>query len=158
LLRSALRWLTDLRAVWSAIQVLSFATQHPDIPWTADTWLPDEVKARVVESFKWTAEEVGLLLAAPTGDMWARGDLGMAVFMLLTADPGIVALLGRVAINNADDEDVAWPAVMVRVHLAGEDGPAVIDRLLEEAGELATISAVRELHSTLREHGHVSMW
>jgi hypothetical protein len=158
LLRAALRWLTDLNALWGAIQVLSFATPHPDIGWASDTWLPDEIKTPVVNSFRWSEEEVALLLSAPAGDMWERGDLGIAVFMLLTADPEIEPMLERVATNHARDEDVAWPAVMVRVHLAGEDGLAVLDQLLGSAPNLAAIPTVTELRGTLQEHGHVSIW
>jgi hypothetical protein len=45
-----------------AVQVLSQVTSNPDIAWTSDTWVPEEIRSAVRRRLSWTASEVELLL------------------------------------------------------------------------------------------------
>lgn len=156
LLRASLRWLADVDVSWPAIQILSFATPHPDVFWTAETWLPDHVKQALNATYRWSVEEAEFLLAAPAGDMWGRGDLGQCVYMLLAADPRCDELLEDVVASTVD-EDVRWQAARIRVTRAGEDGLTTLERLAAGTPALRSAELFPELHLTLVEHGHVSM-
>ena len=157
LLRASVRWLQDPDALWPAIQILSLATPHPDIYWVADNWLPDEIRHEVKASFTWSIEEAKAFLAAPAGEMWARGDLGQGVYMLLDADPNCDQLLERVAATTTDD-DVLWQAAFLRVVRAEEDGLAVLEQLASQTPRLREAHLFAELELTLREHGSVSLF
>ena len=157
LLRASLRWLADVDATWPAIQILSLMTSHPDIAWTDATWLPERIRHEVRETFRWSAEEAEILLAAPAGDMWSRGDLGQCAYMLLLADPRHAALLEHVAMT-ATDEAVVWQAALILVALAAERGLATLNRLVSARPMLEESSMYADLHQTLREHGAVSLF
>lgn len=147
LLRASLRWLADVDATWSAIQILSLATPHPDVFWTEDNILPHETIDRVQATYRWSLEEAELLLGAPTGEMWRRGDLDQSVYMLLVADPDHGRLLREVIARTADDE-LAWAATMILVSLAGEDGLVVLDKLIASSLVLRTDQMVAKRLST----------
>lgn len=115
------------------------------------------MKRDVSGVFRWSVEEAEFLIAAPTGDMWNRGDLGQSVYMLLAADPGCDDLLAAV-VGTTDDDEIRWRATTVRVARAGEDGLEVLDRLAEAVPELRRAELFRELRQTLLEHGSVSLW
>lgn len=157
MLRASLPWLADVDATWPAIQVLSLATPHPDILWTAATRLSETVRLEVNETFRWTPGEVELLLSAPAPDMWQRGNLGQSVYMLLTADPDHEAKLETVATTTADEE-IACQATLVRIAIAGDDGMAVLRRIVARAPALKNNPLIAELDLTLRDHGSVSMF
>jgi len=157
LLRASLRWLVDVDATWPAIQILSLVTPHPDVHWTEATWLPDQVRDEVRQTFPWSVDEAELLLTAPAGDMWHRGDLGQSIYMLLVEDPRHVELLDRVVTTTADD-DAASQATLMLVALAGEDGLGTLERLISFRPGLSGEPLVSELRATLLEHGHVSMF
>jgi hypothetical protein len=157
MLRASLPWLADVDATWPAIQILSLATPHPDIFWTPATRLPEAVRLEVRETFRWTTGEVELLLAAPAPSMWQRGGLGQDVYMLLTADPDHEAKLETVAASTAD-EQITTQATLVRVALAGDDGIAILRRIVAQAPSLERNPLIAELASTLRDHGSVSLF
>jgi len=157
LLRASLRWLADVEASWPAVQILSLATPHPDVLWTDETRLPQETIDRLQASFRWSREEAELLLGAPAGDMWHRGDLGQSVYMLLVADPDHDALL-RAVVDHATDDEIAWASTRILVSLAGDNGLTVLDDLTAKSPLLQHDPSVTELRLTLVEHGHVALF
>jgi hypothetical protein len=156
-LRTSLRWLADVDVSWPAIQILSLMTPHPDVAWTDENWLPQDIRNAVMAEMRWSVEEAEFLLAAPAGDMWGRGDLGQSVYMLLAADPDCDELLERVTAATADAE-VRFDADRIRVARAGERGLGVLDRLAERTPALRDDELFSELRGTLVEHGSVSLF
>jgi hypothetical protein len=157
LLRACLRWLADVDASWPAIQILSFATPHPDVYWSADTWFPDDVKRALNATYRWDIDEAEFLIRAPSGDMWARGDLGESVYMLLAADPRCDQILEQL-VAGTDDSEVRWQAARLRVARASEDALSTLELLVQSSPGLQEHELFSELRTTLLEHGHVSMW
>jgi hypothetical protein len=119
--------------------------------------LPPEVKTQVTASFTWSIEEAEALIAAPTGEMWQRGDLGQGVYMLLASDPACDELLERV-VRSTQDDDVRWHAALILVARAGSDGLTRLERLAEDTRPLAQHWLFGDLAVTLHEHGHVSLF
>ena len=156
LLRASLRWLVEVEALWPAIHILSLATAHPDVFWSEENRLPQKTRDRLYASFRWSLEEVGLLLGAPTGEMWERGDLGQSVYMLLIADSDHEAKIRRV-IEYTSNEDVAWAGTMILVSLADENGLAVLDELASRSPLLKVNRLTSELRQTLVEHVNVTI-
>jgi hypothetical protein len=89
--------------------------------------------------------------------MWQRGDLGQGVYLLLVSDPQCDELLNGVVRNTQDDE-VRWHAAAILVHRAGTDGLATFECLAHDAPELHGHWLFDDLETTLREHGHVSLF
>ena len=125
--------------------------------WTAENWISENVKAELLPTFRWTVEEAQLLLAAPVGEMWQRGDLGQCVYMLLVADPACDELLDRVVMTTGDDE-VRWQAALLRVARADGNGLQTFNALAAATPSLRGADMFSELLNTLREHGSVSLW
>jgi hypothetical protein len=157
LLRASLRWLADVDSTWPAIQVLSLATHHPDVMWTDENWLPEEVRAELRDSFRWTVDEAETLIEAPTGDMWDRGDLGQCVYELLTCDPRCERILEAVVATTGRDE-VRFQAARIRVALAEEEGLEVLDRLAAGTPTLAADEMFGELRGILVEHQSAALY
>ena len=157
LLRASLRWLADVDATWPAIQVLSLTTHHPDVMWTEDNWLPDEIRAAVRDTYRWSLDEADLLIGAPAGDMWGRGDLGQCVYELLVCDPDLQALLEQL-VEATSDEDVRFQAARILVALADEDGAKVLDRLANTTPGLRNDSMFGELQQLLADHGPAPLY
>jgi Domain of unknown function (DUF4365) len=157
LLRASLRWLTDVDASWPAIHILSLATPHPDVLWTDDNRLPDDTRARLRALFSWGPEEIELLLGAPVGEMWQRGDLGESAYMLLIADPDHQRKIRDVVVDTTDEE-VAWAGTMILVSLAGDDGLEILDELSSRSALVDDNVLAWELRQTLLEFGHVALF
>jgi hypothetical protein len=157
LLRASLRWLVEVETLWPAMHILSLATPHPDVFWNEDNRLPQTTIDRLYASFRWSLEEIELLLGAPAGDMWERGELGQSAYMLIVADPDHEAKI-RMVIENTRDEEVAWAGTMILVSLADENGLAVLDEVASRSALLKDNQLVAELRQTLAEHGYVSLF
>lgn len=157
LLRASLRWLADVDSTWPAIQVLSLVTDHPDVMWTDENWLPDEIRAAVRGTYRWSLDEAELLIGAPAGDMWGRGDLGQCVYELLICDPDHEALLEQLVETTSDDE-VRFQAARIRVALADQDGSEVLERLADTTPALRNDSMFGELRQILADHGHAPLY
>jgi hypothetical protein len=125
--------------------------------WTDENWLSDEVKHAVVGAMHWSVEEAELLIGAPAGDMWQRGDLGQCVYMLLASDPDCDEVLERVVTTTADEE-TRWQAVVIRVARAGGQGLQTLDRLADTTPSVRTDEMFQEMRATLVEHGHVPLF
>jgi Domain of unknown function (DUF4365) len=156
-LRASLRWLDDVDALWPAIQILSLATPHPDVFWTDENRLPEPTTTRLQATYRWSVEEAGLLLGAPVDDMWQRGGLGQSVYMLLVEDPNVETLLRQVIERTTDDEIAYW-ATGILVHLAGDHGLTVLDEVVLTSPLLQADQMVTELRQTLVDCGHISIF
>jgi hypothetical protein len=157
LLRAALRYLTDRRALAPAIHMLALTIGHGDVLWTPSNWLPLEVCAAVRSEFRWTPAEAERLITAADGMGWDRGNLGQDVYVLLCADPGFRELMEAVWDRTAD-EDVAHRALLILVDDARDQGLATWKRLINRRPALAAHDFIGELRVLLEESGSFSIW
>jgi hypothetical protein len=160
LLRRSLLFLGD-DALVHAIRILNLALVrgHGDIYWNAGNWVDDRVRARVsLELSSWTLPEASRLLALPDGEEWMRGGLGQDVAALISSGwgPEVERLLEQVAATQPFE--AAWPALMLLVNAAGEDGPATFDAIAPASPSLRSSPLVGELGWVLKEHGSAYLW
>jgi hypothetical protein len=158
LLRSSLRYLSDPRPLRLAIHVFALCVGHGDIFWSARNWLPSEIRGRVVAEMDWSYDELRKLLGAADPEEYSRGGRGQDIAAIVSAGwaPDVEDHLASVA--RRAPFDVAWPALMLLVTQAGEDGLAVVDSVVPGSRSLAGEGVVAELRSILLEHGWTTMW
>lgn len=158
LLRAALRYISEPPSLRLAIHILALCRGHGDIFWSASNWIPSGIRARVVAEMDWTYEELCKLLGAAEPDEYVRGGLGQDVAAIVGAGwaPDVESQLEDVA--RQASFDAAWPALMLLVTHAGDQGLEVWDRVVPHSRALAGEPVVSELRTTLLEHGWASMW
>lgn len=160
LVRRSILYLAD-EALAQAVRVLTLALPraHGDIWWTPHNWIDPEVRARMSsELSQWNLQEAIRLLSFPDGDEWTRGGLGQDIAALVGSGwgPDVTRLLEDVAMRAS--LDAAWPALMLLVDAAGDDGPEVFDSVVPQSAALRTSTVVKELGSVLAEHGSACLW
>lgn len=155
LVRRSMLYLSD-EALAHAIRILSLALvrSHGDILWSASNWIENEVRGRVSgELSQWSVPETSRMLALPDGDEWSRGALGQDVAALLGSGwhPDVQHLLEEVATTRPFD--AAWPALMLLVNSAGDDGQEAFESVVSRSPALRSSQLVGELGCVLAEHG-----
>lgn len=153
ILRASLRLIGDRRALRYAIHVLTLCVGHGDIFWHAGNWIDESVCDRVKETFHWSFDELVMLLSAADADEYDRGSVGEDIAALVGASN---AGLEEVVFHA--EHDAAWPALMLLVSDAGEDGLEVFERLVPRSRTLHDEPHVNELHTVLLEFGSAWLW
>jgi hypothetical protein len=148
-------------AVAVAIRLLNLALVygHGDIHWNPSNWIDDGVRHRVSrELTEWTVAEATRMLALPEGDEWCRGGLGQDVAALIGSGwaPDVQHLLEQIAIDQPFAS--AWPALMLLVNSAGNDGQEAFDCVVPRSPALRSSPLVAELGAVLAEHGSAYLW
>lgn len=148
-------------ALVDAVRILTLALvrAHGDIFWSPSNWIDTSVRVRVSKSLsEWSVPEASRLLALPSGEEWSRGGLGQDVAALIGSGwyPDVRYLLQQVAITQPFD--AAWPALMLLVNSAGDDGQEAFDSVVSRSPPLQSSSVVHELGSVLAEHGSANLW
>ncbi|MGH3008511.1 MAG: DUF4365 domain-containing protein [Gaiellaceae bacterium] len=158
LLRAALRYISDPAPLRLAIHILALCCGHEDIFWSARNWIPSEIRARVVAEMDWSYDELCKLLGAAEPDEYVRGGVGRDVAAIVGTGwaPDVENELIDVA--RRASIDAAWPALMLLVTQAGDQGLEILDSAVSRSRALAGEPAVAELRSTLLQHGRASMW
>lgn len=113
-----------------AAATLAMATSHPDVFWTPDNWIPEHVRRVLRQRVWWTESDVVALLAEVDETGIQRGTIGQTIFHVLDLDRGLQPKLASVALNRTVPDDVRLWAAAILFHRAGEDAPAVLERLL----------------------------
>lgn len=106
-------------AIQHAIHILSHITPHPDIFWHKDNWISDDICREVSAHFRWTVDEILLLLSMVPWEEWQRGCVGESLYMLLQEDPDIKSTMERaalVALDVSKDEHVAFAALYLTLY------------------------------------------
>jgi len=160
LLVRSLAYLGD-DALAQAIRFLNVALVHGhgDIYWNASNWIDDEVRRQVSrELMEWSVPEAARMLALPDGEEWSRGGLGQDVAALIGSGwgPDVQHLLEQVAVHQPFAS--AWPALMLLVNAAGDDGQEAFDSVVPRSPALRSSTLVSELASVLAEHGSAYLW
>ena len=158
LLRSSLRYLTDPTPLRFAIHVLALCIGHGDTFYTPRNWIDPAVASRARCEFTWSYDELCQLLSAADAEEYERGGLGQDVAVLVGAGwaPDVTWQLEDVV--KRADISAAWPALMMLVTSAAEDGLELFDHLVPRSPALRTDPAAQELRHVLAEHGSVTMW
>lgn len=141
------------------IQRLSLAAGHPDVFYTAQTWLPPPIQARARASFRWSPAEVAHMARAIHHEDWGRGSLGQCLDVLLVDDPNTLV--------NASDAlglllatgDLEQAIRLLILGLSYSDDPrAYLDTLCARYPPLMGHWIITELNEQLRENNHVSLY
>lgn len=143
----------------TGIIALAHLTPHPDIFWTEKTWFPQQVTDQVRPHLRWSIDEVSRFLSLVPAEEWTRGQMGQNIYMLLLEDPEIDRKLEAAAKGLLDENfDATLLAVYLLLERAGEEGGALLRKLIQQMPMLYDDPIIREVEDVLREHGSVSFW
>jgi len=141
----------------TAVRILAHATPHPDIMWHQDNWIPPDVESEIRSHFRWSVDDVVLLLRAVAREEWERGCLGEDLYMLLVADPHIKQQMESVAVECARRKltEEADTAIYLTVYWAEDEGRERFRDLLRRNPELRDLPNLDLLADFLKEHERV---
>lgn len=150
-------------ALDSAIYVLNGCSLNMDI-WLDPKWMSLKDRSTVRAHYRWTVDEaVALLERVQDEDGFQRGSFSTAIYWLLVGpDPAgdhYVDLVEAATLRAAEagkTHAAAWGLVL-RVYWAGEDGPAVFQRLLAAQPGLAASQQAQEISVNLRKWGRIEL-
>jgi Domain of unknown function (DUF4365) len=159
LLRYLLNLLTE-ESLKVAILVLAHATSHPDIFWTKDNWIPEEVRSKLRPHLRWGHDELCRLFAAIEWSEWERGNNGKNLYMLIHNDPDIAEKMERVAVAFLElgQEEHAFGAMYLVIYWAAENAAAKYAELTERYPAFRSLRMAAELESILKEFGGVYLF
>ncbi|WP_186177733.1 DUF4365 domain-containing protein [Burkholderia gladioli] len=166
--RSDVRYLLLLRRIISelspeatrrAIWVLSHATSHPDIFWTPDNWIPEDIKNRIRASFRWSVEEISHAFMALDAEDTGRGTLAQSLHMILLEDSLLVEKMKQSVsqLLQAFKNENAIAALITM--LASTDNPSeALEEMITKHPELLEDMLIRDLRLDLREHNYINLY
>jgi hypothetical protein len=155
------RLILDLRsaALIQAIVLLSHAGDHPDIFWTIDNWVPQEVKDAIRPSFRWSPEEIVHLLKAVGHEDWGRGTPGQCIDVLFYEDQKVASKLElAIGLLLEEGEELAAIRAAVLSLTHSRDQRQELDRLAEQYPVLLAHDWFQGVFATVREWGFISMY
>jgi hypothetical protein len=143
----------------AAIYVLSCATAHPDRIWHDGNWLAKKHTAMVQRHFRWTSAELVRMFREIDLDQWERGGEGQDLWMLLHGNEvNFSAIEEAIPLLLATNElDAAYSAAIVAIDHA-DSQLEKCESILRRFPRLSEHGAMLELHSTIYEHGHISLF
>lgn len=153
-----MRYLTDPAPLRFAIHVLALCIGHGDTLYTPRNWIDPTVAGKVRCEFEWSYDELCQLLSAADPEEYTRGGLGQDIAVLVGAGwaPDVTSQLEDVA--KRADISASWPALMMLITAAAEDGLSEFDRLVPQSPALRADPTAKELRHVLVEHGSATMW
>jgi hypothetical protein len=166
--RSDARYLLLLRRVISelspqatrrAIWLLSHVTPHPDIFWTPQNWIPDDVKDRVRSSFRWSVEEISHMFMALDVEETGRGTLGQSLHLILREDRFVVENMKQTVAHllRVSETDHAMH-VLVTTLASSENPSEILEELIIQHAELLEDDWVQDIRAALREHNYFDLY
>lgn len=141
-----------------ALEALAMCTRHPDIFWTKNNWIPNDVKEEVRSRTAWTATDVETFLGMIDDEGISRGTIGQHVFHVLELDQHLADRLFELAVSTHRPMKIRAWAVTILAYLADDDAPDLVARLLRLAPDLARQGDVAILVRHLREWGQVDLF
>ena len=155
------RLILDLRseALVQAMVLLSHAGDHPDIFWTKDNWVPQEIQDAILPSFRWAPEEIAHMLKAVDNEDWGRGSRGQCIDVLFYEDPKIVPKLELaigLLLEQGEEFAAARAAVLSLTHSRSQR--AELQRLSLQHPAIMENEWFREVAATVQECGFISMY
>ncbi len=154
-----------------AVVALAMTTPHPDVFWTKQNWIPEQVSTTVRKRCRWTAIDIAALLDEVDETGIDRGSIGQTVFHVLALDQDLQPKLFKAALDRALPDSNRFWAVAILLYLAGEGAPGVLDDLFEsdrtsgnEEGlfsvshRLEEVEHFEHLIQSIAEFGYVSLF
>jgi Domain of unknown function (DUF4365) len=114
LVRLALASIGDQHSAWNAIHLLAHATSHPDILWHKENYISEDVAKEIRRSYRWTPNEIAMLLARTPEGGWGRGTIEQSLYMILVADPSLDWSLERLILEAFRTDELTWRSCWVK--------------------------------------------
>jgi hypothetical protein len=147
-------------ALRRAIYLLSHAGSHPDIFWTRDNWIPQNIEDQILPSFRWSPEELARMLTAVGPEEWGRGTLGQCLDVLLYEDSGVVAKLhiaiGFLLRGEQEITHAVRGATLALTH--SRDQRSELSALVHEHPILMTHEWFQSIALAVEESGDLSLY
>ncbi|MDQ2845848.1 MAG: DUF4365 domain-containing protein [Actinomycetota bacterium] len=137
-----------------AVITLAMTTPHPDVLWTKQNWIPAHVSSTVRKRCRWTASDIAALLCEIDENGVERGSIGQTVFYVLALDQDLQTKLFRTALDRVLPDSVRFWAAAIRLYLAGESAPEVLDKLFESDRTNGNEEALFSVSHRLEEVEH----
>jgi hypothetical protein len=153
----------DPEALRRAIFLLSHAGSHPNIFWNTDkvkgNWIPPDVEAQVLPSFRWSPEEIARMLRVVHYSNWGYGTLGECLDVLFYEDPNIVAKLHiviRLLLGDAEQEYSVRAATLALSH--AKDKRKELSSLIREFPVLPKDEWFEGISAEVKKTGRYSLY
>ena len=143
-----------------ALRILAHATSHPDIFWTKDNWIEEDVRQVVKPHLHWRHDEIERFFTEINQGEWERGSSGQDLVMLLFQDSEIEDKLEKVAIHciESGNDEAAYSAFYLTLYLAGKKATRKFNRLVHHYPRFMDIELVSEIGIHLCEFGFVTLF
>jgi hypothetical protein len=143
------------RAIW----VLGYTTHHPDIFWTSQNWIPDEIKDRVRSSFRWSVEEISHMFMALDISEIGRGSLGQSLHLILYEDYYIFGKMKQaVALLLSFSETDHAIHTLVTMLGSAENPSEILEDMITRHSELIEHEWIQNLRAAFRENNHFDLY
>ena len=114
LVRLAISAIDDQHSAWNAIHLLAHATSHPDIFWHKGNYIPEDIAKEIRTSYRWSPNEIAMLLARTPEGGWGRGTIEQSLYMILVADPSLDWSLERLILEAFRTDELTWRGCWVK--------------------------------------------
>ncbi|MFI9418198.1 DUF4365 domain-containing protein [Streptomyces werraensis] len=165
LLRHTLTKLSSY-ALAQALHALSHCASNPDIPWSENNWIPQNVIQQVKASFSWSPEEILHMVreVEETGSAgvsaWERGGYGQSLVVLLWDSSDLCERLHSALLTacRGFDAEVAFRTLVLYQYFLGIRQPDMdlkerVKSLIEKNPLLAGHSFTADLLAIIEEFG-----
>ncbi|HDR9128370.1 TPA: DUF4365 domain-containing protein [Burkholderia vietnamiensis] len=143
------------RAIW----LLAHVTSHPDIFWTPNNWIPEDVKRRVRTSFRWSAEEIYHMFMALDVEEMGRGTLGQSLHLILLEDGEAIESMkqavGRLLQMNQINHAMF---VLVTMLASSKDPKKILEEMLSRYAVLLENEWCKDIRISLREENRLDIY
>jgi hypothetical protein len=132
---------------------------HPDIFFTSQNWIPQEIQDVNRRSSRWSTAEVARLLSAVPSKDYGRGTLGQSLDVLLHQDPNISQHLEDaigLLLSEGELNQAMSGAALVLAY--AHDGRDKLSWLIERYPELLSEQYFLEVAAVVEEFGYLSLY
>jgi hypothetical protein len=129
--------------------------------WHKGNWISDEICREVSAHFRWTVEEILLLMTAVPWEEWQRGALGESLYMLLHEDPDIKRKMEEaavVALDACEDEDVAFGALYLTLYWSRSKARDKYGEMIDLDRRFGELLLDSELRACLQENSYLTLF
>lgn len=155
------RFIMDLapEALRRTIWLLSHVGSHPNIFWTKDNWIKPEAEGVLLPSFRWSPEELAIMLRAVDHSDYGHGTLGECLDVLLYEDPNIVPkvrLAVKLLLKDLDHTQAVRAASLALTHSRNQREELV--RLGKTFPALLDHEWFQDIAASINEGGNLSLY
>lgn len=156
------RLILDLNgpALRHAIYALSHVGSHPDIFWTKDNWIPQNITEQVIPSFRWSPDELAHMIRAVDVQEWGRGTLGQSLDVLFYEDPDVVAKLHLavgILLRRSESDWAVRAATVILAH-SRKDAREQLAQIVRSHPELVDNEWFPAVSESVQQEGWFSLY